>query len=97
MPCLPARPPQLSMLVCYPAGYQHAQELVHRMYMTHPAVHRVGLYTTAVLTASLVSSCLLYLVGAGAEGGGGRGARGRGAGKVHAGGGLTGEGLLGVP
>lgn len=56
------------MLVCYPAGYQHAQELVHRMYMTHPAVHRAGLYTTAVLTVSLVSSCLLYLVGWGRRG-----------------------------
>ncbi|GFR42325.1 hypothetical protein Agub_g3232 [Astrephomene gubernaculifera] len=51
-----------SMLVCYPAGYQVAQELVHRAHMRSPAVLRVGLYTTAVLTASLVSSCLLYLV-----------------------------------
>ncbi|EFJ44603.1 hypothetical protein VOLCADRAFT_95254 [Volvox carteri f. nagariensis] len=51
----------VSMIICYPVGYQIAQELVHKMYMTNPAVHRVGLYTTAVLTASLVSSCLLYL------------------------------------
>ncbi|GIL85322.1 hypothetical protein Vretimale_10702 [Volvox reticuliferus] len=50
-----------SMLICYPVGYQTAQELVHKMYMTNPDVHRVGLYTTAVLTGSLVTSCLLYL------------------------------------
>ncbi|GLI60466.1 hypothetical protein VaNZ11_002624 [Volvox africanus] len=51
----------VSMLICYPVGYQTAQELVHKMYMINPAVHRVGLYTTAVLTGSLVTSCLLYL------------------------------------
>ncbi|GIL55562.1 hypothetical protein Vafri_11018 [Volvox africanus] len=51
----------VSMLICYPVGYQTAQELVHKMYMTNPDVHRVGLYTTAVLTGSLVTSCLLYL------------------------------------
>ncbi|KAG2492639.1 hypothetical protein HYH03_009055 [Edaphochlamys debaryana] len=52
----------LSMCVCHPAGYQHAQEGVHRLYMTAGEVHRAGMYATAVLVVSLVSSCLLYLV-----------------------------------
>ncbi|KAG2437612.1 hypothetical protein HYH02_011251 [Chlamydomonas schloesseri] len=52
----------VSMLVCYPLGRQHVAELVHSLYMGHPDVHSVGLYTTAGLTAAFVSSCLLYLV-----------------------------------
>ena len=50
------------MLVCYPLGRQHVAELVHSLYTAHADVHSVGLYTTAGLTTSFVSSCLLYLV-----------------------------------
>ncbi|KAG2429268.1 hypothetical protein HXX76_011037 [Chlamydomonas incerta] len=52
----------LSLLVCYPLGQQHVAELVHSLYMGHPDVHTVGMYTTAGLTAAFVSSCLLYLI-----------------------------------
>nr|ADF43139.1 522872p [Chlamydomonas reinhardtii] len=52
----------VSMLVCYPLGRQHVAELVHSLYTAHADVHSVGLYTTAGLTTSFVSSCLLYLI-----------------------------------
>ena len=53
---------QISMLVTYPAGIQHVQELVPWAYNSHEDVITAGYMTTGVLTASFVCSDLLYLV-----------------------------------
>ncbi|KAG2488547.1 hypothetical protein HYH03_012866 [Edaphochlamys debaryana] len=54
-----------SLLVCRPASSQHARELLHRLpasAQAPPRLRRAGLIATALLTLSLASSCLLYLV-----------------------------------
>eukprot|EP00195_Chlamydomonas_chlamydogama_P016138 CAMPEP_0202892238 /NCGR_PEP_ID=MMETSP1392-20130828/2003_1 /ASSEMBLY_ACC=CAM_ASM_000868 /TAXON_ID=225041 /ORGANISM="Chlamydomonas chlamydogama, Strain SAG 11-48b" /LENGTH=778 /DNA_ID=CAMNT_0049576129 /DNA_START=97 /DNA_END=2433 /DNA_ORIENTATION=+ len=52
----------ISIVVTYPLGVQHVQELVPWAYSSHEDVLTAGYFTTGVMCISFVASCLLYLV-----------------------------------
>eukprot|EP00798_Chlamydomonas_sp_ICE-L_P010238 gene10238-8155_t len=52
----------ISMIITYPLGIQHVQEMVPWVYSSHDDVIACGYVTTGVLTLSFIASCLLYLI-----------------------------------
>jgi hypothetical protein len=52
----------LSMILTYPIGIQHVQELVPWMYHGHEDVLNAGYICSGVLFSSFAISCLLYLI-----------------------------------
>ncbi|GAX79201.1 hypothetical protein CEUSTIGMA_g6641.t1 [Chlamydomonas eustigma] len=52
----------ISMIVTYPCGVQHVQELVPWLYHGHADVVNAGYVTSGVMCCAFIISCLLYLV-----------------------------------
>ncbi len=50
------------MLVSYPLGIQHIQELIPWAHAGHEDVLSAGYWTSGALGLSFTASCLLYLV-----------------------------------